>query len=89
MKETITELGSLCKLASELERKWDQAGKNYLGTRITNAQYTEFVGQYLRSVRRLETALSDHLVAVTREAAHSERVEKPEHKKQSHLIPAS
>jgi len=89
LKETIKELGSLCKMAAEFEHKWDQAGKDYLGTRMTNVEYTEFVEQYLNSVRRLESALSSHLVAVTYEAAQARGSQKPEQAKRNHQSPAS
>ena len=57
MRTEIKELGRLCKVAAELERKWDQAGKDYLGTVMTAADYTKILEEYLGSVRRLEVAL--------------------------------
>jgi len=63
------ELGKLCKVASELERKWDLAGKDYLGSKMTQVAYEEIVRRYLDSVRRLESALSRHLVALSEETA--------------------
>ena len=69
MEEVIMELGKLCKVATELERKWDHAGKDYLGSKMTHVAYEEIVRRYLDSVRRLESALSRHLVALSEETA--------------------
>ena len=69
MKEAIRELGNLCKLAAELERKWDRAGGEYLGKRMEALQYSGIVEEYLQSVRCLEAALTRHLVAVAHEMA--------------------
>jgi hypothetical protein len=83
VRNEIKELNGLCKLAAELERKWDRAGEDYLGTKITAGDYTRFVEEYLNSVRRLEMALCKHLVAVTAEAARDRTVRQepqPEHR---------
>ena len=69
MRNEIKELGNLCKIAAELERKWDRAGQEYLGTRMTADSYARILEEYLGTVRRLETALCTHLVAVTAEVA--------------------
>src|SRR5436190_6740882 len=69
VRHEIKELSGLCKVAAELERKWDSAGGDYLGTRMTAVDYTRIVEEYLGAVRRLETALCKHLVAVTAEVA--------------------
>jgi len=70
MKDEIHELSQLCKKASELERKWDRTGRDYLQTRIASAEYRETVSEYLEAVRRLELALTRHFVAVTAAAAN-------------------
>ena len=69
MRKEIKELSGLCKIAAELERKWDRAGEDYLGTRMKAAEYMRVVEEYLGAVRRLETALCRHLVVVTAEMA--------------------
>ena len=69
MEEVIMELGKLCKVATELERKWDLAGKDYLGSRMTRVAYEQTVRRYLDSVRRLEAALSHHLVVLSEKTA--------------------
>lgn len=89
MKETIKELGNLCKLASELEHKWDRCGRGFLETQISSAEYLRTLEEYLTAVRRLEGALTHHLVAVTAEAARDRNASKDDLDEQDHLNPAS
>ena len=88
MKQNISELGGLCKIAAALERKWDRGGKDYLETRLTGDEYTKLVEEYLGSVRRLEAALTHHLVAVTAEIAQARLIEVPKPDERDHLNPA-
>lgn len=82
VREAIKELGNLCKKASALERKWDKAGGEFLGTRLQEKEYAEVVEEYLESVRKLETALVSHLSAIKSELEHGKvlefRAQKPD-----------
>ena len=78
MNDAIHELGSLCKMARELERKWDRAGSEYLKSRMAGADYLETVRRYLDAIRCLETALSNHFVVVTAEITRARKADAAE-----------